>query len=562
MNGFDTDSFCKLVIDHQLFHKKYLGIPESEIKECDISSPSGKFFDHYAPVATLAIVAFKLLPEEEKRSPEIQDRLVHAVYGGEEYILTSNFLSSEVIGEWKGPQNGQKPEDVVSSWLAGKGSSLMQRAWDVWYSTVRARDLLVELDNELISNGNKDVCSLANEAVLLPCFSDAALWHLHTHHRCIPWDCGLNISGLYADIAILASKTHHRLGNYKEALEIAERSSRLLDLFDNKLAQKRLNYCEAQALVGLKQYRFAERCLKDIIGSSASKDKQNNLPLDEMKKIEELITEIKQERRSFPDRKPTIIKGSQGWWHFDASSDDEVKNFMLSGEESPTLKIRSRCYPDIKNLEIKIDDLYTICGIKTMFPNLEELIIDDSRNCCRTCYDLEELKLFSSTLLSLELNLSGQWMNGGDNSLYEVLSQLTKLKSLRISHLRDGFDKDLKAVEKLIHLESLTYDGKNDSYYECVEEGDVNTISESRTLDLSRLTKLKSCVFTDCSFCAKSERSQKSQVLVVPQQLKEITYFNGRKPVLSEGLRQELTTFGVVVKSMKDEDCNSPSEAS
>jgi len=554
VNGFDTSSFCKLVEDHQLIHKRYIGIPEIDIKECDISYPRGKFFDHYGHVATLAIVAFKLLAEEDKRCPDIQYRLVHAVYGGEEDILTSIFLSDEVVKEWKGPQMGQKVDDVVNSWFIGKGSKLMQRAWDVWYSIVRARELLTDLEKVLTSDGDEDICSLADEALSLPCFSDAALWHLKAGHRFISWDCGLNISGLYVDIAILASKAHLRIGNYKEALEIAKRPSHLLNLFNCKLAKKRLNICESEAFVGLKRYRFAESCLEGIINPSVSKD-EINLPLNEMKKVEELIANIKQKRGLFPDRKPTIIQGLQGWWHFNASIDDDVENFMLPLDESPTMKLWSQCYPDINNLEIKINNLYTICGIKDMFPNLKELNIDDSNNCYRTGYDLEELKLFSGTLQSLKLNLSGQWMLEGDNSFSEMLSQLTKLKKLSISHLRDGFDKDLKAIEKLIHLESLTYSGKNELYYDNYEDGDDDTISESQTLDLSKLTKLKSCVLIACSFCTQSEADQGRQALVVPRQLKEITYIvTNTFPVLSEGLLHQLNIIGVMLKSMEYED--------
>ena len=553
-NGLESLSFCKIVEDHQLIHTKYVDIPQSMIKDHDTSNPKGKFFDHYGLVAALAVVAFKLLPEEERNSAIIQKRLVDAVYGGEEDILTYHYAyesNVQSMEEWDGPEKGLTISGVVKSWNEGEGCHLMQKAWDVWYSLVRARELLAQLKKQEVdfnSTENDDICLLANEALSLPCFSDEALMQLNScYSRRLSWDSGLNVFGLYAELALLASKAHLKLGNYREALEIALRPfQNASSLYQYKQVSKRLRICQAKAHVGLKQYRDAEECLEHVVGTYATN--KNELPSEEVKKVEMLVEEIKGKRGPFPERQPTAIQGKEGWWYFDASCDVVARNYLMPRQDL-TIKVWKQSYPMITKIEIKIEGLYSICGMKDMFPNLRALIVDDSKNGLRIGYHLEELKSYSETLELLRLNLSGQWMEEGSESFAEILSQLTQLKTLSVSHIRDGRDKDLKALEKLTYLESLTYSAGNMSWYEYSENGHKG----AGTLDLSELTELKSCEFISCMFCAKSEEGQDAQVLILPKQLREITFvYDYRKP--SDVLLDELKSMGVTVKCMSSFD--------
>ena len=66
-----------------------------------------------------------------------------------------------------------------------------------------ARDLLDQLNKGLSSNKNSELYLLANEAISLPCFSDAALGQLHSRRSRLSWDSGLDTFGLYSEIAIL-----------------------------------------------------------------------------------------------------------------------------------------------------------------------------------------------------------------------------------------------------------------------------------------------------------------------------------------------------------------------
>ncbi len=464
--------------------------------------------------------------------------------------------------DWDGPEKGLTIPGVVKSWNEGEGCNLMQKAWDVWYSLVRARELLAQLKEKEVnfnSNENGDVSLLlVNEALSLPCFSNEALAQLLRYYHRPSWDSGLCIFGLFAEVAILASKAHHKLGNYKEALKMARRPSEKIfypqiDLY--KKAKKRLQMCQAKAHVGLKQYRYAEICLNYVVGPNAIIREDSELTPGEMKEMEMLVEGIKKERGPFPERQPTPIQGKRGWWYFDASCDEAARNYLMPGQEL-TIKLWKQSHPNIKKLEMKIEDVYTISGIKDMFPNLEALIVDDSDNCLRVGYDLEELKSYSDTLQFLQLNLSGQWMEEDSDSFAETLSQLTKLKTLDVSHIRDGRDKDLKALEKLTVLESLTYSANNRCWYTSCEEKAIGT------LDLSELTNLKSCDLLYCKFSAKAEAPQSTQALILPKQLREITFVDDYNRRPSHVLLDELKSDGVTVKCMNFRDWDEARKAS
>ena len=87
--------------------------------------------------------------------------------------------------------------------------------------------------------------------------------------------------------------------------------------------------CETQPRVGLKQYRYAEECL------SLASNKKSDFPAEEINEMKELLGRIKGERGPFPEKQPVRIEGNQGWWHFDASVDDDVQNYLVPGRIRP-----------------------------------------------------------------------------------------------------------------------------------------------------------------------------------------------------------------------------------
>jgi len=69
--------------------------------------------------------------------------------------------------------------------------------------------------------------------------------------------------------------------------------------------------------------------------------------------------------------------------------------------------------------------------------------------------------------------------------------------------------------------------------------------SEETTLDLSKLTKLKSVTFVGCSFCAPFEDQPRMQALVLPDHLESVMCLEMYGSLCSEVFRIELEKQGV-----------------
>ena len=168
---------------------------------------------------------------------------------------------------------------------------------------------------------------------------------------------------------------------------------------------------------------------------------------------------------------------------------------------------------EIRQLHLKVAGSW-IGGVDRTFPNLEALVMDDSKEGLRIVYDLTPLGGLAGTLVHLELRMSSQWMCEDEDPL-KPLASLTQLQRLYVYRLRDGYAATVKAFEKLVNLEDLFYWGTNEFWLE-----DQKGETENNILDLSALSKLRRLTFVEPSFCSLSERSVKSlQALVLPDHL-------------------------------------------
>ncbi|GFH44052.1 hypothetical protein CTEN210_00526 [Chaetoceros tenuissimus] len=465
-------------------------------------------------------------------SEKIQARLIEAVYGGNEDILT-NALIHNPNSKWSGPQASDKMNVCVPSWCLEEGLELMEGAWAIWKSVASAREILKKLESKKETSDNTIL--LGKQALDLPCFSRHALFYLKMKKPY--WDASLNIYVLYVDILILTSNAYIDIKDYKSAYDIISNAQDYMydvSMGDHKEKRCQLQFCKARALVGLKRYRDAENELFFYKDGTLKGD------------IDQLLLEIKDKRGPLSKREPIKMKGREHWWKFDASVDLELRNFRFLDETSITPLWDFGTYPDVLKLEISIREQYSIEGIRNAFPNLRELIVDDSKECYRCGYDLEDLSFFHNSLTRLELNLSGQWMLEGSDSFRETLCSLKNLQHLKVQRLRDGNPADIKAMENLYKLESIYFEGNNEGY----EESDHN----NNILDLSMLTCLHSCTFVEAKFCSITEKSKyencSMQALIVPPSLQNFKYVKsfGYGEVFTDTLLKELCKAGVNVE--------------
>jgi len=296
--------------------------------------------------------------------------------------------------------------------------------------------------------------------------------------------------------------------------------------------QKVQLFCRAyQILIALKRYRHAEDLFKEIkryIKNERERSINPSLLEDELEELTNLVGGIKMECGPIPRRTPILSEKMAGWYSFNASIDANVEN-AVKRNEHPTIELwrddNNTGYPDITKLHLDISEDIGLDGLHNLFPNLTHLVLDDSKECIRICYILDELQKYALKLEYLEVNLSCQWMAEGDDVL-EPIASLVNLRELRIQRRRDGATNEFKHLESLKKLERLFFWGCNRldfiPDFDPYKTPDPETLSQDYVLDLSRLETLKSVVFIETSFSHISEKGNESQVLILPLHVKHV----------------------------------------
>jgi len=272
-----------------------------------------------------------------------------------------------------------------------------------------------------------------------------------------------------------------------------------------------------ETLIASKHYRKTKTLLREIERYIRHEERNRSIDpslleneLNEMKNLAASVT-----MKCGPVPKRTPILSENGWYTFDASVDEDVRNAVRE-DEYPTIELwldgNVNQYHHITKLHLDIAEQIGLEGLHGLFPNLTHLVVDDSKECCRCCYKIDELKKFASSLEYLELNLSFQWMAEGDDVI-EPVASLVNLRELRIYRRRDGAPYELKHLERLQKLERIFYWGCNRLELQ-------SNLDPWPVLDLTQLKALTSVVFVEASFCHESE--QRSQVLILPRQVMHV----------------------------------------
>ena len=212
-----------------------------------------------------------------------------------------------------------------------------------------------------------------------------------------------------------------------------------------------------------------------------------------------LLRSLEGRRAPLPPKAPSPNVLDDGWSTLDITFDVSLRD-CFGDDESPSISSWPLNCPDVRRLHVVIGQKASLKGLGTAFPNTAALVVDDSNECLRICYDLSPLRSLSGTLTLLELRLSNQWMcEGGD--VLAPIGELASLRRLHTSRLRDGDAKTLKALERLTVLEDLFFEGSNELFIG--DESGSPQPPESK-LDLSRPNCLRRVAFVETTFCAVS----------------------------------------------------------
>ena len=509
--------------------------------------PTSWLFDHYGVVTALAVAAFRSLPDSDQESADVQQRFVRVLLCGRETPLTLKYLPDEggkavPYGEWK----GATLEDVIpEGWNQGRGSILMEKAWDIWHSQCHARVCVEAAQAAAESKDHGAVLEHTATGLALPCFHEKALNERGQHGEDrTSWDTARIIPNMYARLVSLRGDAMKATGvsisdvevHFATALELMPMRGSHCEGFQSRKGIVELTLRHAHILAELERIDEARRCAdsaKRTIECHRKWDPEDDMD-EELREAVELKQSLAERRGPLPTRTPTVIADEEGWWAFDASDSPAVQDHLLEREGARVglwaKEVGPR--PDIKRLHLHIHDGYVgLSGLSDIFPELEELIVDDSQNCLRVMYNLTALVALAPTLTSLTLDLSGQWMCEGEDALAPIAS-LTNLRELHITHLRDGVGPFLKNLEKLTNLERLFFDGANEEWGK-----------SPSTLDLSQLVKLKDAVFVECEFCAPDDSVTSTQALILPDAACNVTFRGNlrcNQGHVSETLRNQL----------------------
>ena len=237
---------------------------------------------------------------------------------------------------------------------------------------------------------------------------------------------------------------------------------------------------------------------------------------------------------------------------------DSLDHTMTGKPSSVGLWVDSLLPASRKVLHLKLRVDFSVHGIDKCFPNLQSLYVSQEewngtysdQRWERTGCELEGLEGLASTLTHLELRMSGQWMPTESHDDLSPIATLVNLRSLAMERLRDGFIEHYKCIEGLVNLENVYIKGTTYSHGSKKKKNQTSVPSEY-TLDLSRLTKLKSLIWFEGMFCSVAELNTAwnscevgeslggKVALVLPPNLEEIVF--------------EIGIFGEYSSLMQDE---------
>ena len=239
---------------------------------------------------------------------------------------------------------------------------------------------------------------------------------------------------------------------------------------------------------------------------------------------------------------------------------DSLDHTMTGEPSSVGLWVDSLLPASRKVLHLKLLVDFSVHGIDKCFPNLQSLYVSQEewngtqseQRWERTGCELEGLEGLASTLTHLELRMSGQWMPQESHTDMSPIATLVNLRSLAMERLRDGFISHYKCIEGLVNLETVHIKGTTYSHAGSKKKKNQTSVLPSEyTLDLSRLTKLKSLTWFEGMFCSVAELNTAwnscevgeslggKVALVLPPNLEEIVF--------------EIGIFGEYSSLMQDE---------
>lgn len=525
-----------------------------------VKGPSDWHFDHYGTLCSLILVAYDLLSEDERGSANVQERLVHVLLSGEEDILTGfysifNYGSSSDEEEWKeistpGQWNGPNEycsdlRAIPDSWNEGVGTVLMVKAFEVWQSIATARKELDSIQIHQSDLSSNDIIDRTNGLLQLSCFSKQAISSLGRGFEVAPWDANCGVLSKYYRTLELTARAFLATDQVDKASEFLKESAKWHGCSYSKhncfKELVKLRLVEMEIMIASKHYRKTKTLLREVERYIRNERNRSCDPLlleNELIELKNLAASVTMKCGPVPKRTPTLSEN--GWYTFDASVDEDVRNAVRENEY-PTIELwldgNVNQFPHITKLHLDIAEQIGLEGLHGLFPNLTHLVVDDSKECCRCCYNTNELRKFASSMEYLELNLSSQWMAEGDDVI-EPIASLINLRELRIYRRRDGAPYELKHLERLEKLERIFYWGCNRLELQ-------SNLDPWPVLDLTQLKALTSVVFIEASFCHESE--QRSQVLILPRQVIHVACIDIYGSETSKHLIEELAERGLDV---------------
>ncbi|KAJ4460371.1 hypothetical protein PAPYR_3386 [Paratrimastix pyriformis] len=222
---------------------------------------------------------------------------------------------------------------------------------------------------------------------------------------------------------------------------------------------------------------------------------------------------------------------------------------LVSGPRNPEKFERffEKSYPQVKRLVIDLHELcFNVDGIELIFPNVEDLTIDDSGNCCRIIYQWRGIIPLAPRLKTLDMRLSFQTMFEGEDGLRPI-SKLVNLEHFYVHRLRDAQPSDMLNLTALTHLKDLYYWGCSTN--ECGDDVDV--------VDLSNCTELVKATFQESRLISPTEPESDERrygcPIKFPPSLRELTYISCYGSGLTPHLAEELRRAGVQLTAQQSE---------
>ena len=308
------------------------------------------------------------------------------------------------------PVNGNGPNEYSSEyseipvlWNEGMGTVLMQKAFEVWQSIATARNDLDSMEGNQ-SDGT-------NGLLQLPCFSKHAISLLGrgSHiDEAAPWDANCGVLSMYYKTLELTARAFLATDQVERAFELLRESGdwhwysyRKHNCFEELM---KLRFVEMEIVIAMKRYRQAKTLLREIERTikNERKSRSDSLLLeDELIKLRNLAESVEMKCGPVPQRTPILSEKMPGWYTFDASVDEGVENAVRENEY-PTMELwldgNNNVYPHITKLHLNIAQQIGLAGCHGLFPNLTHLVVDDSKECIRDCYGLDELKKYASSM--------------------------------------------------------------------------------------------------------------------------------------------------------------------